>query len=748
MRIDLVKQYLASSDKTPYFLFINDGQYKKAMDELAALGLAIVQTSSFCNSEDKKPDIDKLLTHIKMSDASAKGKGLVVTGLGEYLALCGNDEANKILLRLKNYNLGAAKVVLLLRGLATQIDKLRADLRFDGRMYSVVERAECDLTVTLVAPSIGLPALVGFKALLKELEAGKCGNIVASTFVNLEKSLFTLYHINNAYEGIKYFSKNFALPCSCGNDVQWANLLTELNQSNGSLDKVFEKYDFRDTLDSSFYGQISGGEYRNWLYFVFLKSKAEFVHNKYLRFVLNKTNHFDDFACNVLDAIIEIPHTDENFSTFYQERKVLIEKFPEPEIANFVVNNRRIPSESIYKLTDGTRVEREEIIAWLSKYRLVPEPEIKDIYPLLADYMKKYVFKCPELAELLTNYFEAYKRQKLFNVLESEFLAKVDELAHSRKFNQLPTRNVILDDVDRSDTFLYWLDAFGVEYLGLIEALVEKLGLSIKVNIVRAELPTITDFNKDFFIDWEGHKEKNDELDHTKHNDKGGYNFINNELPIHLAKELDIIAEMINKAATELALRHYKRFLIVSDHGASRLAVLRRKEEKYDTGTTGERSGRCCKLFHPYDLPFAAEENGYLVLADYGRFKGGRAANVEVHGGASLEEVVVPVIELSLKNSDITVKLVDDFVTVDFRTGAEIKLFFNSFVEDVSIILNGKQYLATQTDTNHYTVKIPDLKRAGNYPADVYIGDNLVGKITIIAQGKSGRINDDFDDLF
>ena len=232
------------------------------------------------------------------------------------------------------------------------------------------------------------------------------------------------------------------------------------------------------------------------------------MHNKYLRFVLNKTNHFDDFACNVLDAIIEIPHTDENFSTFYQERKVLIEKFPEPEIANFVVNNRRIPSESIYKLTDGTRVEREEIIAWLSKYRLVPEPEIKDIYPLLADYMKKYVFKCPELAELLTNYFEAYKRQKLFNVLESEFLAKVDELAHSRKFNQLPTRNVILDDVDRSDTFLYWLDAFGVEYLGLIEALVEKLGLSIKVNIVRAELPTITDFNKDFFIDWEGHKEK------------------------------------------------------------------------------------------------------------------------------------------------------------------------------------------------------------------------------------------------
>ena len=75
-------------------------------------------------------------------------------------------------------------------------------------------------------------------------------------------------------------------------------------------------------------------------------------------------------------------------------------------------------------------------------------------------------------------------------------------------------------------------------------------------------------------------KKKNEELDDVKHNEAGGYNFDNNDLPIHLAKELDIIAKVVDKAATELALRHYKRVLIVSDHGASRLAVLRRKEEK------------------------------------------------------------------------------------------------------------------------------------------------------------------------
>ena len=144
-----------------------------------------------------------------------------------------------------------------------------------------------------------------------------------------------------------------------------------------------------------------------------------------------------------------------------------------------VVNNRQVVSESIYKLTDGTRAEREEIIAWLSKNGMIPQ--LDGIYPVLAAYLKKYVFKCPELANLLTEYFEAYKRQKLSNHLEPEFLEKVDELARSRKFNRLPTRNEIMDSVDKGDTFLYWLDALGVEYLGLIEAWVEKRGLSVQI---------------------------------------------------------------------------------------------------------------------------------------------------------------------------------------------------------------------------------------------------------------------------
>jgi len=747
MMLDSVNGYLTSTVKTPYFLFIGDGQYLAAIDDLQACGLAFVPMSSFCRDDDKLPDVDGLLSHIEAADVNVDGKKFVVTGLGEFLALRGTDEATRTLSRLKDLNVGGAKVILLIRGLSSLIAGLEADPRFDSRRHCVVGRAECDLSFTLAAPSVGLSALSGFKAMLVELENGRNGSIVVNTAVNLDKAIFTVHQISNAYDGIKFSTRGFSLPRSCGTALQWAELLTELNQSGGSLDVVFEKHGLRGNLESDFYSRIAGNDYCNWLYFICLKTKSETLQNGYLRYVLDKTGKFEEFAWNVLNVIIEVSHTDSRFATFYQERKSLVERFPESDIADFVVNSRQVVSESIYKLTDNTKTECEEIIAWLSGNGLIPS--LESIYPALAAYLSKYVFKCADLAELLTEYFEAYKRQKLSNQLEPEFLEKVDELAISRRFNCLPTRDEILDSVDKDGTYLFWLDALGVEYLSLIEALVQKRGLSLRINIARAELPTITSINRSFFDAWNGgKKEKSNELDDTKHNEAGGYNFTDNELPIHLAKELDIISAMIDKAATELALRHCKRFLIVSDHGASRLAVLRRKEEKYDTDTSGEHSGRCCKLFEPYELPFAAEENGYLVLADYGRFKGSRAANVEVHGGASLEEVVIPVIELALKDGSITVKLVDDKVTVDFRTGATIKLFFNAPVQNVSVVVNGKPYQAVRTDENHYTVKLPDTKRAGDYPADVYVGDNLIGKILIKAQGKSGKVNDAFDDLF
>lgn len=747
MSIEAVRKYMYSDINLPYFLVVGDDQYKDVKDKLTELGLTFIRLSDYCSDDDKLPDVDSLFERLKTANSKPSNNKLVVIGLGEYLALRGNDVATNILSRLKDLNIGTAKVIFLLRGVADQINSLKTDLRFDRRRFIILEKADCNLSLTLATSSVGLSALSGIKSLLIKLENGSGDHFAVNTSVNLDNALFSIRKITNSYDGIKFISNGFNMPHSCGSDEQWGELLTELDQNDNSINAVFEKNGFSSNYNENIYSKIAGNGYRNWLYFIFLKSNVEKVSNSYLRFVLDKTDRFENFKTNLLNAIIEISHTDKRFSEYYTNRKTLTEKFPESDIANFVIANRKNISESVYRLTDGTKPEREEIIAWVSQNGVIPQ--IANIYPALIYYLNTYLFNCGELSELLTEYFDDYKRQKISNNLEPDFLEKVERIAKSRDYNRLPTRNELIEGINKTDTYLYWLDALGVEYLAFIAEQARLKGLSVNINIARAELPTITSINRDFFDDWQDdNKEKNNELDEIKHRDEGGYNFKNNVLPIHLAKELDIITNVMEKAATELAKRNYKRFLIVSDHGASRLAVLRRKEEQYEADAKGEHSGRCCELLEPYDLPFAAKENGYLVLADYGRFKGSRAASVEVHGGASLEEVVIPIIELSLKDNNIIIELVDELVTADFRTGAEITLFSKSHLKDVTIIFKNKRYITTQIDNNHYKAVISDINRAGDYTVDVYEGDDLISKLNIKAQGKSGKINNAFEDLF
>ena len=60
-------------------------------------------------------------------------------------------------------------------------------------------------------------------------------------------------------------------------------------------------------------------------------------------------------------------------------------------MAIFVNDNRFDGAESVYRLTDNTRVEKQEIIAMISQWGL-PE-KIHMIYPALESYLKKYVFR-------------------------------------------------------------------------------------------------------------------------------------------------------------------------------------------------------------------------------------------------------------------------------------------------------------------------------------------------------------------
>lgn len=747
--IEAIEGYFKSNIYKPLFVAVGDEEYTYIRSKLVEAGdVDIVKISKFCNGSDKKPDLDKLRETLRMADIDCQSNKIVLLGLGEYLALEGAVMASRTLGDLITFNLGSAHAVFLLRGVTNQIKNIASsDPRLSGRQIEIIDETNSGLSFMFSSLELGMYPHSGFKYALEMVEEGKVDKICVNSSLTFPESLLPIQVVKNPYEAIRKIDSDFSVPKSFGNEDEWTELLGEVTEAR-RVDLVFSRHGFDDTL-IDFYQKTEGNGYPNWLYYIYLLCNKDSCVNPYLKYVLKNSSCFEDYKYKILNAITAVSRKTDGFAELYAARKTLVQGYPEPDIAAFISNNRIDPDESIFKLTDNTLVERQEIISDIAQHGIPKNLEV--IYPDLALYLKKYTFSGDALSTLLTEYFEDYKLQKVKNVLEDTFLAKVDELAKSREYNRLRTRDELVASLASDNTFLCWIDALGVEFLSYIVAKAQKRGLAVSVSVGRADLPTITSINKKFYDIWpEERRHKIEELDDTKHNEKGGYKYgPDNQYSIHLAKELKIIDDAINVAATDLGLRKYDKYVIASDHGASRLAVLRKKEEKYETDTQGEHSGRCCKVFPNYDLPYATEENGYIVLADYGRFKKSRAANVEVHGGASLEEVVVPVITLSLRDSSIIISIVDKTIKADYKTGAEINLFVNKPITQILYVeYKGKKYQCSATDANHYKVGIPDIKRAGVCELDVYLDENLVTHISVNAVGKSASMNSDFDDLF
>lgn len=750
MTLTAIEEYFSSSVHKPFFAVASDEEYKELKIKLEEHGVDFLRLSDCCRDMDKKPDLDLLRDKLRTADVDCKSNRVVVLGLAEYMLLAGDEYAFSTFDELKDFNLGSAWAVILLRGDAHIVKRIAtSDPRFDNRRCFICKDARpVDFDLAFSPSAIGIFENEGLKSLLVKMEDGESGEIGYNSDLEFPDAACRLRAIKDSYTAVLKQNPGLGIPKKFGNDKRWGFLLEQLT-NYGTLESVFEVHGFKEDLETKFYERISGIADICWLYFIYLYADRIKTKNSYLKYVLDNCNGFEDFKKKVVNAIIGISHNDLRFKTFYAERKKLLRGYTEADMAHFVNENRVDPAESIYKLTDNSLNERKEIIAQISQNGF-PE-NLEELYPDLNTYMIKYHFQGDALSKELTEYFDAYKQEKMRNVVSVDFLRKVEECAVSRDYNRLRTRDELIANINREGTCLCWIDALGVEYLSFIVEGAKARGLMVAVNIGRANLPTITSVNNKFFYDWPAeHREKIDELDEIKHKDKGGYKYgPNNKYPIHLAEELAVLSDALDRAATELALRKYDRYIIASDHGASRLAVISSIEEKYETDTRGEHSGRCCKKIDDYDLTFSTEENGFIVLANYGRFRGSRVANVEVHGGASLEEVVVPVIELTLADSSIQIALADKNLVSDFKEGTSILLYVNKpIMQTISLQVEGERYFGEKVDDNHYRINVANMKRAKTYSADVYVGDSLITRIDVTTKGKSASVNSDFDDLF
>lgn len=131
-------------------------------------------------------------------------------------------------------------------------------------------------------------------------------------------------------------------------------------------------------------------------------------------------------------------------------------------------------------------------------------------------------------------------------------------------------------------------------------------------------------------------------------------------------------------------------------------------ENKWEMQERGVHSGRCCKTSEIDEQPeFATESQGFWVLANYDRFKGSMPANVEVHGGASLEEVLVPIIEFTLASQVIECSVIGEHdgenvvsIIKPLDTNAVLEVYCPKANALLFVRIRGKDYIGMQDKSN------------------------------------------------
>ena len=348
-----------------------------------------------------------------------------------------------------------------------------------------------------------------------------------------------------------------------------------------------------------------------------------------------------------------------------------------------------------------------------------------------------------------------YKKYKLTNTLP----VSDDDLLSSVSTDTLPYRYALLKQNIKSDTVILWIDAMGFEYLSILYKVLEEVknGRIAGASLAQATLPSETAFNEQW-KQMNVPSEKLDKLDKLAHkgviDEPDYYSCIEEQISC-----FDKVREMVDKL-----LERYRYVVITGDHGTSRLAA---RFFHLRQGLTPPKDavvmshGRYCLLKSDAAVAYDsvkdvsdAAGNRYWVISSYDHFSiGGFAAGGdddnaiygEVHGGASPEEMVVPVVVFEKIGAlPLTVKWKNDKNQIKLKRGtAKAELELSRAVSSLQVKIGKYDAVCSSTDGLNWTVTIDGIKADTYNPAIVADGKLLsIDKQLVIKSALGGGEGD------
>lgn len=755
MRLDecikRIDRYLNSDDYTPRLVnFLNISDLAEFMEKFSVGNNDILSVASY-TAKDENPKLDDF-----WSILSRASRNVFVTEMSTQLKLQGERVLTRELINFADQTFDVHVVVI-----CYQCEQFLqfTDSRANRLVYFVDGNQSCLPEIILTLPQLpqipGTIVVDGIENIAATVEKMDGGKFYVKSSKHKSSYPFSLLYIveeSKAFDALCNVDRaTEGLDIGYGTEEQWAYALSEVTKVGLWGELIDHQFSVSTNLSLIASSWKSFSKNKRWLYFIGLKLYGA-GDNWCLNEAIKKSDTIEMFLRNIYRSILSIEPETLTFWEKYDERKSIITSFgiSEGEVIDYLQMLKSKKEKALYYLTDGSRREKEYIFELLAQYAdKFSRDEIYralfHIYPDLYDYLQPYRFK----NETMFKYFEDYKFQKVVNKIFPEFRKIVEEQAIERNFiSWLPPRSEKVESLNKTNARLYFVDAMGVEYLSFILARCKDMDLMANIQICCCELPSITKLNKEFLEQFTDIAPDVKRLDDIKHYGEESFDYRHTKLPVHLIRELEIIREVLSDIRDRLASGSIDRAYIIADHGASRLAVINEHENQWEMASKGEHSGRCCpKNEADVQSEYALDINDFWVLANYDRFRGGRKASVEVHGGATLEEVTVPIIEFTYVTEKIEVSINSKLpIKISFRKKAELQLFSKTKLGGVTVCVSGKKlenfyYDAEFQGNNLYLVRMPDIKNAGDYNMVVYSNNIEVANLqfSVKKEGSSER---------
>lgn len=727
--ISRIQSFISSNDNRPLIIDVSSAEERDNF-HLQFFQLQMKSVFELTQKNSELPSIASIYDFME----SCTEKCLVLCDLSTLLKLNGEQEMFRVLhsLLLKSYS---SKFIILTFQCSQFLNE--KDPRNKEKILKVGEGGSCPSSLVFMKK--------GFESY------AKCENGLCSALRKYEMAISKIYvtteyrqkDFPNSLLKIETCDSSYDLLCikdaaakklnrAYGSLTDWETLLSKL-EGDSIEDTIKEFINTRDFI-KNIEDWSDKSDFDKWLIFIYSKLKNVKTGNYAVDYSLNKSNKSSDILNYIYDSIIDLSYKEDGYWDKYEQRKSILRKINDDEklyeYCNFI---RSKGANAIYYLTDNTDNEKKLIIELIDQHYLefskrklldVLSRVYRDLYDYLSDYNLGN--------EFLNNYFDEYKYLKVTNHLTDEFKSIVDVEARERNYKKLLMyRSEKLEELSYNNSVVYFIDALGVEFLSFIIKKCNDLRLAVNVHVCHANLPTLTAKNTEFreFFAKKGVKIKDEkELDELIHDGKNDYDFDRYKLPIHIIEEFKIIEKNLKDIRKNLKEHKFEKAVILSDHGATRLAILNTESVKIEVESVGEHGGRVCKAIDNMEIiPNAISEEGYWILGDYNSFKGGRKGKVEMHGGATLEEVVVPVIEVSDKsNNEIKLKVITTVIKVGYKKPAILQFYLTKKIKGILVKVNGNQYQTTTTDDQTFESELTDIKKSGTYSFELWSNGQLV----------------------